>query len=379
MRNFTLLSRVKFLFPLLGLIFVFSTTNLWAQSGNTRQAQPTPTPPEQIERVETEEIRVNLSAFDVNGRFVQDLRLEDLVINEDGRLHQATSVRRTPANVLILLDVGNEIAYAKRRAATAAAAKGLVSALHETDAVAVMQYGDKVDVLSDWTKDKASVLNALDERKLGYGKRSSFNLALTRAVDFFRETPLENRHLVLISDGVDTFNDLRSRNLAVRNLLSSDINVHVISYTKLQQNAILPPKTLSGSGTRPRTNLPPGAEMPVHGTTPTFPVATINLDRAMIRKRQEQIAQLKTSEQFLTTIAEDTNGEIFLPETVEEMVDKTAQLAKNIDSQYVVTYTPKRPLGESPDGEARLIEVSSRRAGIAVQGRRKLVVVNNKN
>lgn len=371
-----LLSRIKFLFSAAGLLFVFSAS-LWAQSGNSRQAQPTPTPPEQIERVDTEEIKLNVSAYDANGRFVSDLRIDDLVINEDGRLHQATSVRRTAANVLLLLDVGNEIAYAKRRAATSAAARGLVNALQETDAVAVMQYGDKVETLSEWTKDKSSVLQALDDKKLGYGKRSVFNQALRAAVDFFRQTPLENRHLVLITDGVDTFNDLAAKNLAIRNLLSSDINVHVISYTVLQQKAITMPKTFGSSGNRPQP-LPPGAEPPVHGTTPTFPVATIGLDREMIRKRREQAAQLKTSERLLTTIAEDTNGEIFLPETVDEMIDRTAQLAKNIDSQYVVTYTPRRALNEASDGEIRLIQVSSKRAGLDVQGRRKLVVVNNK-
>ena len=370
-----LLPRVKFLFFVLSLLFVFSV-NLQAQSGNTRQAQPTPTPPDQVERVDTEEIKLNISAFDVNGKFVSDLRVEDLVINEDGRLHQATSVRRTPANVLILLDVGNEIAYAKRRAATSAAASRLVSALQENDSIAVMQYGDKVEILSDWTKDRAAVLSALNDKKLGYGKRSAFNQALNAAVDFFRKSPLENRHLVLISDGVDSFNDLRSKNLAIKNLLSSDINVHVISYTKLQQNAITMPKTFGSGAMRPRP-LPPGAEPPIKGTTPTYPVATISLDREMIRKRREQAAQLRISEQLLTTIAQDTNGEIFLPESVDEMVDKTEQLAKNIDSQYVVTYTPKRALNEAPDGEERLIEVSSRRAGIDLQGRRKLIVVNN--
>ncbi|HEX8736409.1 MAG TPA: VWA domain-containing protein [Pyrinomonadaceae bacterium] len=372
------LSRVKFSLFVVGLLFVFSAS-VWAQSGNTRRAEPTPTPPEQVERVDTEEIKLNISAFDPNGKFVSDLRIEDLVINEDGRLHQPTSVRRTAANVLILLDVGNEIAYAKRRAATSAAAIGLVNALRENDSFAVMQYGDKVEILSDWTKDKAAILNVLNDKKLGYGKRSVFNQALTTAVDFFRKTPTENRHLVLISDGVDTFNDARAKNQAIKNLLSSDINVHVISYTKLQQNAITMPKTRNSSVSRPKANdLPPGAEIPIHGTTPTYTVATINLDREMMRKRREQIARLKTSEQFLETLAADTNGEIFLPESVDEMVDKTAQLAKNIDSQYVVTYTPKRPLNEADDGETRQIEVSSRRAGIDVQGRRKLVVISNK-
>lgn len=379
--------RLRFSFSILFSLFLFSA-NFYAQSGNLRppSATPTPTPPPNEQppppadiRIATEEIKLNFSAFDANGNFVSDVRAEDLVINENGRLHQPTSVRRTSANVLILLDVGSEIAYAKRRKTTAAAAQGLVQALHPNDSVAVMQYADKVEILAEWTKDKTAVLRALDDKKLGYGKRSVFNRALDAAIVFFRKTPVENRHLILISDGVDSFNSVEAKNAATRNLLSSDINVHVISYTQLQQKAITDPKTLRGGGTRPRTGLPPGAEPPVRGTTPTFPVATVNLDREMIRKRREQIARLKTSEQFLSTIAQDTNGEIFLPETDEEMVAKTAQIAKNIDSQYVVTYTPKNPLDEAPNGEVRLIEVTSRRANLDVQGRRKLLVVNDKN
>lgn len=384
------LSRFRVLFTILLALFVCcagATENIFAQSEdsrpqlNRRTPTPTPTPtPEQIETVRTEEIKLNISAINsANGEFVSDVRVEDLVINEDGRLHQPTSVRRTPANVLILLDVGNEIAYAKRRRTTSSTAISLVRALLPADSVAVMQYGDKVEILSDWSRDKEAVMLALDEKKLGFGKRSVFNQALDAAVEFFMKTPRENRHLILISDGVDTFNDARAQEAAVRNLLSSDINVHVISYTLLQQNAITVPKTLSGGGNRAKVNLPPGAEAPVHGTTPTFSLGSINLDREMIRKRKAQIAQLKSSEQFLTNISRDTNGEIFLPETTDEMIEKTAQLAKNIDSQYVVTYTPKRPLNESNDGEVRVIEATSRRANLDVQGRRKLVIVNNKN
>jgi hypothetical protein len=98
----------------------------------------------------------------------------------------------------------------------------------------------------------------------------------------------------------------------------------------------------------------------------------------MIRKRNEEAARLKTSEAFLATIAEDTNGEIFLPDSPEEMIDKMSTLAKTIDSQYVVTYTPKRPLDEATDGESRIIEVTSRRAGVLIQGRRRFIVANNR-
>ena len=62
---------------------------------------------------------------------------------KDGRLHQATSLRRIAANVLLVLDVGNEISYAKRNKTTALTAQGLVSALQPDDSVAVIQYGEE--------------------------------------------------------------------------------------------------------------------------------------------------------------------------------------------------------------------------------------------
>jgi VWFA-related protein len=333
--------------------------------------RPTATP-EGVEKVATEEIKLNVLAFDQNDSFVADLTPEDLVISEDGRLHQPTSVRRIPANVLLLLDVGNEISYAKRNRDTAGTARSLVSALHPDDSVAVIQYADRVEVLSDWTRDRARLAEALKEQNLGFGARSVFDYAMYKAIEFFDKTPLENRHLILIGDGVDSFNDEKARSAMLRRLLSSDINVHIVSYTKLQQESIS--EALKTKPTPPRNNLPPGAAPPHGGLSNQVPLYSINLDRAMVRKRKEQINRLKKSEAFLAGVAEDTNGEIFLPETTEEMVEKTVVLARNIDSQYVVTYTPKRPLSEAKDGETRLIEVTSRRAGVVAQGHRKFIV-----
>jgi VWFA-related protein len=361
-------------FPAFFTLSLALCVNVFSQSRPAPRATP---PPDAVEKISTEEIKLNVLAFDESDKFITDLRKEDLIIVEDGRLHQATSVRRIPANVLFLLDVGNEISYAKRNKTTAETARALIAALQENDSVAAMQYGDKVETLAGWTKNKAQVLQTLGDKKLGFGRRSVFVEALDTMIKFFDKTPLENRHLILITDGVDSFNSKTARDAVTKKLLSSDINVHVISYTRLQQNAIDVPKTLKGGGTLAKP-LPPGAGMPHGNENQKFPILTANLDREMIRKRKEQINTLKTSETYLSTIAEDTNGEIFLPETSDEMIQKTATLAKTIDSQYVITYTPKRALNEAVDGETRLIEVSSRRAGVQVQGRRKFVVANVK-
>lgn len=355
----------------------FLLAALFVLNASSSAQTPTPTPDDE-EKVYTEEIKINVLAFDQSGKFASGVTKEDLVIAENGRLHQATSVRRIPANVLIVLDVGNEISGGTRRRKTSEAAVALVNSLQAEDSIAVMQYGDKVEFLSEWTRDKARLSKALDEKNLAIGRRSVFNQALDAAVKFFGQTPRENRHLILITNGVDSFNDQRVKNAALENLLSSDINVHVISYTKMQQKAIEPQKSVWQKGEPNPQRLPQEviATMPLPQqlilNSPRL--GSINTDREMIRKRKEEIAKLKTSEQFLTTLAEDTNGEIFLPEDFDEMVFKTETLATNIDSQYVATYTPKTPLSEAADGDVRNIEVTSRRTDIQIQGRRKFVV-----
>lgn len=359
----------------LAALFIFAVS--------VKAQTPTPTPDsDDTEKVFTEEIKINVLAFDASGKFASNVVKEDLVISENGRLHQATSVRRIPANVLIVLDVGNEISYGKRNKITSTTAINVVSALQAGDSIAVMQYGDKVEILAEWTQDKEFLYKILDEKRLGFGRRSVFNQALDSAVSFFQKSPLENRHLILITDGVDSFNDQKVRNSAMRKLLSSDINVHVISYTVMQQSAIEPKKSIWKQGEPKPQRLPEEVIIALPQQQQQIlrlpRLGSINTDVAMIRKRREESAKLKTSEQFLTTIAEDTNGEIFLPETKEEMAEKMTTLARNIDSQYVATYTPKMPLSDSADGEVRNIEVTSRRTDIQVQGKRKFVVNNPK-
>jgi hypothetical protein len=85
-------------------------------------------------------------------------------------------------------------------------------------------------------------------------------------------------------------------------------------------------------------------------------------------------ADLESSQDQLEKVAENTNGEFILPETVDEMVDKAPLVAKMIDANYVVTYSPKLPVTETRGVAERNIEVTSKRPGLVVQARRKLVI-----
>ena len=344
---------------------------------------PTPTPPVIDDKPEvffTEEIKMNVSAFDRDGDFVDDVDKNDLVITEDGRLHQPDSLRRIPANVLIVLDTGGELRQVKSIDLTRKIAKSLINRLMPQDSVAVLQYYDKADILVNWTRDKETA-NQILEKELNFGRRSIFVDALNLATNFLRTSNRDNLNLVLITDGTDSIYDKIERENAMRELLSSSISVHVLSYTQLEYDKILP-KTNSVSKTPPPKAMPDeiAKQLPsgVASVILTPKSQTINLDKGFLRTMREHKDALVESQNYLGQLSADTSGMFILPATTQEMIDKTKIVAQAIDSNYVLTYTPKRPLSESPDGEVREIVVTSKRAGLQVESRRKLVVMNGK-
>lgn len=365
-----MLLRGKFLVLAL-LVSMLAALVATAQSGRT-----TPRPrasDDDTERIVTEEIKVNVTALDYSGKFFKGVRKEDLVINEDGVLHQATSVRRIPATVLIVLDTGGEDRQAKDFKTTQMAAMKLIDGLQKEDTVAVVEYNDDARIVVEWSANKDLLKEAL-QKNLKFGRRSEFVKALEFASQFFQKANVENRHLVLITDGLDSGSDQKARTDAIRKLLSTDINVHILSYTKMEQIVVAQRyRSVQGGGKKSKP-LPPGAEIPGSGQTVTVPIMTANLDRAMIRKIRERGESLAKSEKELSDLAQNTNGMLLLPETRLELIEKTEVIASNIDANYVVTYIPKRPLADVRNAEERNIEITSRRQGLDVLAKRKLLV-----
>ncbi len=368
--------------PKLFIICLFSALLLGsgfaaAQSGrNTVRPTPTPTPAASDDsvRVVTEEIKVNISAFDERGKFFPGVGASDLVINEDNVLHQASSVRRTPANVLIVLDTGGEDRVAKDYKTTRKIAKQLIEELAPDDSVALLEFNDTARILAEWSSDKEQLIRVLDTG-LKFGKRSRFVEALGLAVDFFSKSGTENRHIVLITDGLDSGSKDAEREAAMMRLLTTDINVHVFSYTKLELQVVEErKKSMVRRGGAQRQQLPPGANIPVQGQTQTYPTVTINTDREMMKRNKQRGESLEKSEKALSELSENTNGIIFLPTSIDEMLSKTAFLARNIDAQYVVTYVPRRSLASAATGEIRNIAITSKRDGLEIIGKRKLAV-----
>ena len=353
-----------------------------AQSGARPSPSPTPKPDDQEPvRVFTEEVRLPVAATDTYGHYDPTLTKDDVLVMEDGQQQQIMSIRHLPTNVLLLLDVGNQLGL-KDTNLTRDVAMNVVNNLFAGTRIAVMQFAMKPELLEAWTTDKTEIEKILKTKMIS-GKSSRLSDALAAAADQFKETAPGTRHIVIITDGVDTPGAKVTMANALKQLNSIQASVHILSYTVLERQALrTQTKVVSGGdgvqrdgnpGSNPVANgdpgLPPGVTR-----QPSFKIGSIDTDVAMRRKRKEYERATRDSEKELSAIADESGGRIFLPVNSGELRSQAATVAQNIGSQYVVTYRPTRPLSQARSGEYRKVEVASRRVGLYLRSRRGYVV-----
>ena len=365
--------------------------------------QPSPTPPnpkpansqptgkpardDQQEpiKVNVEEVQIPIAAFDAYGRLDPTVELSDLLILENGVRQEGRSVRRVPASVLLLLDTGGEINSAKNIRATREIAMNLVASLASQDQISVMQFNNKVELLQDWTTDRDQVTHVLDTKLLS-GKRAALSPAIAAAVDQFRTQPVGCRHLVLITDGVETASTKPGRAEAIKRLMASNAVVHVISYTVVSRASTKEALRIVRNRDKSTTpddvinSLPPDDHGPVAGGSSQLRQLhkpggkTFDLDPERRRQIQQYEEAMIEGELMLTSLSKEAGGNIWLPETLDQMIADGAKVARLIDAEYLVTYRPSRPFASAQKDEVRRIEIVSRRVGLNIVSRRSYVV-----
>lgn len=369
--------------PLALLFLAFAATYTSAQQ---QKPSPTPTPPpvdkeqDQPVRVFTEEVRLPVVALDSYGHYDPTLELDDVLVLEDGVAQQLRSLRHIPANVLFVLDTGGELSglggQSKSTALTRQVASELISKLQNGTSIAVMQSGNTAEMLQPWTTDKNVVQKTL-KNKLLSTKRSRISEAIINASEQLKDRPEGSRHVVMITDGVDSAGAKVNRAEAMSKLIAARATVHIISYTEFVRQKTENKTTRVIVGPRPASSDPIRATDPTQppgmNRSPSYGVS-VRFDPAMRKQRKAYEAEVKKSEPVLKNVAEETGGKWLLPINSEQMLAQAEEVARAIGAEYVVTYRPKRPLAEANPGEYRRIEVASRRVGLSLHARRGYVV-----
>lgn len=364
------------------LLVLFLSVGSLAQ--NTKP-KPSPTPPaepkaeDQI-KVFTEEVRLPVAATDTYGHYDPSLEVDDVLVLEDGVPQQIRSVRHIPANVLLVLDTGGDMnglgGLSKSTSVTRGVALRLISRLRPGDRIAVLQSASQAELLQSWTSDVDKVEHVL-KTKLFATKRSRIFETMTKAAQLFSDQPEGSRHVILITDGVESPGGKVALSEAINQLVAARATVHIISYTEfVRQKEDRNPSNIT-AGVRSPTSQPISANDPTlpPGVTrsPSFGIG-IRFDPAMTKVRKAYEAETRKSERWLADLADETGGRVFLPLSTDEMTTKGEEVARDIGAEYIVTYRPTRPLAEAQPGEYRKVEVASRRVGLYLRSRRGYVV-----
>jgi len=329
---------------------------------------PTPTPspstPAQDEqepvKVYTQEVRLPVVAYDDRERFDPTLSTDDVLVLEDGVPQAVKSVRRVPANVLLVLDMGSQVAGTRDGETVREASLRIISAMREGDRLAIIQNGGRrVELLQDWTTDRAEAARVV-RTKFFSANRSRLAACVAAAAEKLKEQPVGDTHAIVFTSGLESQSrdSIRSEQLprdALRRLTETQASVHVFGFAALVQ-------------TFEKNRTPLG----VGGTGRAVRV-TVDVDFEMRRWFKNYARASKQREQQLQELARETGGRVLLPNTSEEIISLSEKVARDIGAQYVVTYSPKRPFDPAV-GERRKAEAHSRRVGLKLFSLREVVV-----
>jgi VWFA-related protein len=323
-------------------------------------------------KVYTEEVRLPVVAYDERERFDPTLASDDVLVLEDGVPQRVRSVRRVPANVLLVFDMGGRVTSTGAADATAGAALRLLGGLRAGDRVAFIQNGRRVELLQDWTEDHAAASRVLRTKlffenrshlTLFSAKRSRLSECLALAATKLKEWPVGNTHVVVFTDGLEAQSkeEIRADEIAkdsVRGLLASQASVHIFCFAALVETAV-----------NYRNN-----PVSVGGTGNTVRVV-IDTDFEMRRWFKNYALATKRREAQLAELAREAGGRVLLPETSEEVLELASKVSRDVGAQYVVTYTPLRAFRREGEdgGERRRADVRARRMGLQLFTLRSVV------
>ena len=150
----------------------------------------------------THTVRVPVSVLDKRGQPVMGLQSEDFVISEDGQKQAVTyfSGERRPLRIALALDISASMENKIRE--VEAALRHFVDVLEPADEILVITFNENVDVVQDFTSDRARLSRALDGIQPS-GATALYDAA-REAIERVSPGPAESKAVVLVTDGLDT-------------------------------------------------------------------------------------------------------------------------------------------------------------------------------
>jgi len=264
-------------------------------------------------RSEVDLISVTATVVDGEGHLVTGLPREVFEVYEDGERQTITQFtnERVPVSLAVMLDVSDSMYGQRLVDARSAVERFLFDLLDKSDEFSVVAFNHEARPLTPWTQAPDVVRDAMSTLK-PFGSTALYDSLLT-VLPMMNTRAKQRAAIVIISDGADTASDATLREVRSA-LIRTDAFVYAIAVDPPAKRAIN---------------------------------ETVNVGA-------------------LNEITGGSGGNTELVHQTTEIVEATARIAEELNSQYVLGYHTQKPL----DGSYRSIRVRATGPGHRVRSRR---------
>lgn len=150
----------------------------------------------------TQAVRINASVTDANGRAISGLSAADFTVLENGTTRPVMDVTPTsaPFNLVLILDVSGSVE--ERLEFIRKAGLAFVRTASAQDRIAIIAFRDDVQLVSDFTTDRALLIDRLQQIDAG-GATALYDALAYALVHTLKPLRNERTAIVVLSDGDD--------------------------------------------------------------------------------------------------------------------------------------------------------------------------------
>ncbi len=271
----------------------------------TGSQEPQPKQEERYQfRVTVDLISLNVTVTDARHRFVTELLQKDFAVYEDGIFQEVSVFSREDLPIRLMLLMDTSASMDEKMGFAQEAAVNFVGTMKVDDLTEVMEFGSKPNVLQPFTADTEKLTRAIRMTQAG-GTTSLYN-ALYIALKNLnrRREDIRRQAIVVLSDGEDT-SSLVSFEQVMELAKDTDVVIYTISLRK--------PSARRGRA-------------------------------------------FSEAEHVLKKLADETGGQWFFPNEIQELDAVYERISTELKSQYNIGYISNNP---KRDGSWRRVVVQT--------------------
>lgn len=285
--------------------------------------------PEEIVKVDTSLVNLNVRVIDRANRPVNDVKQDEFKVFEDGVPQQIFSFTRAEVPISYGLVVDNSGSMKTQLEKVIDATRTIIEQNKTGDETFLQRFvsSDEISILQDFTASKEDLFDAMDKMHTEGGQTAVLDavyLAAEHVGKHKKGDPLSDkrrRALILVTDGEDRSSYYKQAEL-FEFLRENDVQIYVIGF-----------------------------------------VNELDTDSGFIRKSSKDKAV-----NLLNKLATETGGRAFYPTSLAELPSIADEITRDLRTQYVVSYSPtnKRRDGTFRKVNVRIEDTGKRDKRIAI-------------